>query len=114
MSSAYHPEMERSTERANQTVMQMLRQCIRLKQKDWVEKLPAIEFAMNSACSESTGYAPFFLNTGSMLQSMIWNSPESNEFPGIQNFALKRKLALVAAHDSIIAAQVKQTRTTNC
>ena len=64
MSSAYHPETDGSTERANQTVTQMLRQCIGEKQNDWVAKLPAIEFAINSARSESTGYAPFFLNMG--------------------------------------------------
>jgi hypothetical protein len=62
LSSAYHPQTDRSTERANRTVTQMLRQCVDAKQKDWVSKLPAIEFAINSARSESTGYAPFFLN----------------------------------------------------
>ncbi|KAF8814452.1 hypothetical protein BYT27DRAFT_7062495, partial [Phlegmacium glaucopus] len=55
----------------NHTVTQMLRQCIHPNQKDWVAKLPAIEFAINSARSESTGYAPFFLNFGRMPRSMI-------------------------------------------
>src|SRR5262245_34458123 len=36
MSSAYHPETDGSTERANRTVTQMLRQCVRPDQKDWV------------------------------------------------------------------------------
>jgi len=49
MSSAYHPQTDGSTERANRTVTQMLRQCINEKQTDWVSKLPAIEFAINSA-----------------------------------------------------------------
>jgi hypothetical protein len=44
----------------------MLRQCVGPKQKDWVSKLPAIEFAMNSTWSETTGYSPFFLNNGHM------------------------------------------------
>jgi transposase InsO family protein len=64
MSSAYHPQTDGATERANRTVTQMLRQCINAKQTDWVAKLPAIEFAINSARSESTGFAPFFLNSG--------------------------------------------------
>ena len=46
MSSAYHPETDGSTERANRTVEQMLRQCIGPNQRDWVSKLPAIEFAI--------------------------------------------------------------------
>ena len=66
MSSAYHPQSDGATERANKTLTQMLRQCVDAKQKDWVSKLPAIEFAINSARSAATGYAPFFLNTGRM------------------------------------------------
>lgn len=72
-SSAYHPESDGSTEQANCTVTQMLRQCIGPKQRDWVAKLPAIEFAINLARSESTGYAPFFLNTGRMPCTLIWD-----------------------------------------
>ena len=66
MSSAYHPQTDGATERANRTITQMIRQCIHPNQKDWVTKLPAIEFAVNSARSASTGYAPFFLNFGRM------------------------------------------------
>jgi hypothetical protein len=49
MSSTYYPETDGSTERANRTITQMLRQCVDPKQMDWVAKLPAIEFALNSA-----------------------------------------------------------------
>jgi hypothetical protein len=40
---------------ANRTVTQMLRQCVDNKQTDWVFKLPAIQFAINSARSELMG-----------------------------------------------------------
>ena len=49
LSSAYHPQSDGSTERANHTITQMLQQCVHPNQKDWVAKLPAIEFAINSA-----------------------------------------------------------------
>ena len=49
MSSAYHPQSDGATEKANKTLTQMLCQCVDAKQKDWVSKLPAIEFAINSA-----------------------------------------------------------------
>lgn len=67
MSSAYHPQTNGLTEHANRTVTQMLRQYISPNQKDWVAKLSAIQFMINSARSESMGYAPFFLNNGCML-----------------------------------------------
>jgi RNase H-like domain found in reverse transcriptase/Integrase zinc binding domain/Reverse transcriptase (RNA-dependent DNA polymerase)/Retroviral aspartyl protease/Zinc knuckle len=113
MSSAYHPQSDGATERANRTVTQMLRQCVHINQKDWVAKLPAIEFAINSARSASTGYAPFFLNFGRMPRSLIWNSAPSSEYPSVREFAMNKKLALMAAHDSILAARVKQTRDAN-
>ena len=83
MSSAYHPQSDGATERANRTVTQMLRQCIHPNQKDWVTKLPAIEFAINSARSASTGFAPFFLNFGRMPRTMIWDAPPSTEYPSV-------------------------------
>ena len=113
LSSTYHPQSDGSTERANRTVTQMLRQCIHPNQKDWVSRLPAIEFAINSARSESTGYAPFFLNFGQMPRTMIWNSAPSSEYPSIREFALQTKLALMTAHDSILEARVKQTHNAN-
>ncbi|KAF8831165.1 hypothetical protein HHX47_DHR1000004 [Lentinula edodes] len=113
MSSAYHPETDGSTERANRTVTQMLRQCVAIDQKDWVIKLPAVEFAINSARSETTGFSPFFLNTGRMPRSFLWNAANKNEYPGIRAYAHKMKQAIMQAHDSILHARVKQTRDAN-
>ena len=113
MSSAYHPEYDGSTEHAHRTVGQMLCQCIGPSQKDWVSKLPGIEFAINLTQSESTGYAPFFLNTGHLPRAMVWDAAGPEEYPGIRSFAQKVKNAVMAAHDSILAAQVKQTRDAN-
>ena len=102
-----------ATERANCTITQMLRQCVHPNQKDWVTKLPAIEFAINSARSASTGYAPFFLNFGRMPRAMIWDSAPTMEYPSVWGFALENKMVLMTAHDSILAARVKQTRDAN-
>jgi hypothetical protein len=113
MSSAYHPQSDGATERANRTVTQMLRQCIHPNQKDWVTKLPAIEFAINSARSASTGYAPFFLNFGRMPKAMLWAAAPSSEYPSVREFALQKRMSIIAAHDSILAARVKQTRDAN-
>ncbi|KIY65091.1 hypothetical protein CYLTODRAFT_357394, partial [Cylindrobasidium torrendii FP15055 ss-10] len=91
----------------------MLRQCISPNQKDWVSKLPGIEFAINLARSETTGYSPFFLNSGRMPRSLIWNDAKKNEFPGVRVFAQKLKSAIITAHDNVLEARVKQTRDAN-
>ena len=49
LSSSFHPQTDGATERANRTMTQMLRQCVRPDQKDWVSRLPAVELAMNMA-----------------------------------------------------------------
>jgi len=60
LSSSYHPQTDGATERANRTLGQMLRQAVGPSQRDWVNKLTGIEFAINSARSETTGFSPFF------------------------------------------------------
>jgi len=113
MSSAYHPETDGSTEHANRTIGQMLKFCIGPTQKDWVTRLPAIEFAINLARSESMGYSPFFLNTGRMPRTMIWDAPSSDEYPSVKAYAQRMKLALTAAHNALLTARVKQTVQAN-
>ncbi|KAI0324128.1 hypothetical protein GY45DRAFT_1263452, partial [Cubamyces sp. BRFM 1775] len=91
----------------------MLRQCVGSNQRDWVSKLPAIEFTINMAQSDSTGYAPFFLNSRRMPCPMIWEHAQPDEYPGVRAYAQKVKAAVMTAHDSLIAVRVKQTRDTN-
>ena len=111
--SAYHLQTDGSTKRMNRTITQMLRQCISPKQKDWIYKLPMIEYAINTARSETTGYAPFFLNYGRMPRNLLWNDPRKDEYPGVRTFAQKVKDAILQAHDAILQARVKQTRHAN-
>ena len=111
MSSAFHPQTDGATEQANRTIIQMIRQCVRPDQKDWVIKLPAIEFALNSARSSTTGFSPFQLNYGRNPSPMIWDAHD--EFPGVRKFAEKMKMAIMSAHDSIIAARVVNTVQAN-
>ena len=48
-----------------------------------------------------------------MPRAMIWDSASSTEYPNVCVFAQKKKLVIMSAHDSIIAARVKQTRDVN-
>ena len=91
----------------------MLCQCISLNQKDWVSKLPAIDFAINLARSETTSYTPFFLNTSCMPCFMIWNDPNAEEFAGVWVYTQHVKQVVISAHNSILAARVKQAHDAN-
>ena len=64
MSTAFHPQTDGQTERANRTLEDMLRAYVSYNQRDWDTKLDAAEIACNNAVQASTGYSPFFLNLG--------------------------------------------------
>ena len=64
MSTAYHPQTDGQTERANRTLEDMLRACVSDRQDDWDEHLTAIEIAYNNSEQASTGFTPFYLNSG--------------------------------------------------
>ena len=64
MSTAFHPQTDGQTERANRTLEEMLRSYVGFQQKDWDEHLVAAELAFNASKHASTGFTPFYLNGG--------------------------------------------------
>src|ERR1700731_5117388 len=64
LSTAYHPETNRQTERINQILKQYIRLYINYQQDDWVPLLPLAEFAYNNTPHSATQVTPFFANKG--------------------------------------------------
>jgi hypothetical protein len=58
-STAYHPETDGLTERANQTLEDMLRMYVMDQQKRWEEFLPLVELAYNNSYQSTIKMAPF-------------------------------------------------------
>ena len=107
MSTAFHPQMDGATERANCSIGQILRMIINDDQKNWADKCPMVEFALNSSISATTGFALFELNQGYMPQIGMPTSFDTT-FKGVKQFTLQVKWDLMAAHDTIIANHVQQ------
>lgn len=107
MSTAFHPQTDGATERANGSVSQVLRALARPDQKDWARKIPLVEFALNASANSSTGYAPFELTGGYMPR--MFASISSSELPGVRNFAQRARDTLLEPHDAIIESRVIQT-----
>jgi len=107
MSTAFHPQTDGVTERANRTINAILRAVVNPDQSNWVEKIPMVEFAINSSVNKSTGYAPFDLTFGyiPMLRGLLDKVLEAVK-PGVREFASQARQNLMSAHDSIIAARV--------
>jgi hypothetical protein len=64
MSSAFHPETDGQTERANRTLETMLRHYVNERNDDWANQLTAAEIAINNCQQSSTKYSPFYMNYG--------------------------------------------------
>lgn len=71
MSTAHHPETDGQTEIVNRTLEQMLRIWTNAKQDNWDELLPYAEMAYNNSKHSSTGYSPFYLNSGQEMNLPI-------------------------------------------
>ncbi|GJV63063.1 putative reverse transcriptase domain-containing protein [Tanacetum coccineum] len=59
MSTAYHPQIDRQSERTIQTLEDMLRACAIDFGKGWVNHLPLVEFSYNNSYHASINAAPF-------------------------------------------------------
>jgi len=70
MSTSFHPQTDVQTEHTNRSIGQILWAVVSHDQKNWIDKIDMVEFAINLSISETTGYSPFELNYGYM-PSMI-------------------------------------------
>jgi len=68
LSTAFHPQMDRKTERMNQELEQYLRLFVEHRQKDWPEWLASAEFAVNNKTHTATKVSPFMANYGRELR----------------------------------------------
>jgi len=113
MSTSFHLQTDGMTEQANHSVGQLFQAAISLDQKDWVYKIPMMEFTINASISESTGFMPFELD-GPYMPRMIRQLPELNTAPlGVRTFAQQALQNLAAVHDAIIVSHVVQRHYSN-
>ena len=114
MSMAFHPQTDGVSEHAIHTMAQILWAMVQPDQRDWVEKVPMVEYAINSSISSSMGFAPFELNYGHMpiIMSQVDKGITASP-PGVETFVCQVLDNLAMAHDAIIESRVGQTYHTN-
>ena len=71
LSTAYHPQTDRQTERLNQDIEQYLRLFISQRQNDWPEWIACAEFTYNNKIHSATKVSPFYANYGHHLRMGI-------------------------------------------
>ncbi|KAH0345010.1 hypothetical protein KCU83_g8031, partial [Aureobasidium melanogenum] len=121
LSTAYHPQTDWSTERANAEVETLLRQMVNHSQDDWTDWLPAVEFALNGRMSNVTGTSPFFLSHGYHVEPLQLSeepqpAPDLAALSPVQQadmIAAKIKNATEWTQSAIAEAQQEQERQAN-
>ena len=109
MSTAYHPQTDGQTERANRTLEDMLRAFVNIHHNDWDLHLTAVEFAYNNSKQASTGFSPFYLNQGQhpLLPDSLFHSLPS-KVPATADFLASLGSTLATAKANLATAQNRQ------
>ena len=114
MSTAYHPQTDGQTERANRTLEEMLRSYVNWRQTDWDEHLPVLEMAINNARNATTGFSPFYLNHGFEMQlpmdAALREVRPTSKNPEAAERVKQMSLDLEKAKEAIRKAQQRQAR----
>ena len=119
MSTAYHPETDGQTERANRTLLSMLRKFAIDSESSWVEQLPWLEFAYNDSQHCGTGFTPFFLSNGSHphvpLKNLVTSQSPLVPDDSTAGRAFRRRLddALEIASGNLRLSQARQSYYSN-
>jgi hypothetical protein len=73
-SSAYHPQIDGQTERVNQILEDMLRDCALQYGRSWDKSLTYAEFSYNNGYQQSLKMAPFEMLYGRKCRTLLfWN-----------------------------------------
>src|SRR5947207_5186560 len=68
MLTAFHSQTDGSTEIANKTIIQILRNWVSMKQDNWAKHLPLVAYAINIATNDTTKISSFYLKYGRQLK----------------------------------------------
>jgi len=109
MSTARHAQTDGQTENANGILEDTLRHFVGPYQTEWSSLLPAAEFAMNNAWSQSVQNTPFMLNYGQNPDTPVIAGLRSLN-PGVNKFVGKWSDQIKKAKQCMRAAQERQKR----
>lgn len=111
LSTAFHPETDGQTERANQTLEAYLRHYVNNAQDNWVSLLPMAQLALNNHASETTKMTPFLANYGKDVPLFRDARPNPNADIAHANVTRLRELhSHIADHITLSQSRVATSR----
>jgi hypothetical protein len=112
-STAFHPQTDGQSERANRTLEEYLRHFISPRQDNWDESLDLAEFAINDSVSPSTGYSPFQLAFDQQPISPVDAAVNSVLVPAAQSTVEDMANTLRHARSKLEEARLRMTQQAN-
>ena len=112
-STAYHPQTDGQSERANRTLEEYLRHFVSPRQDDWDDHLDLAEFAINNSINPSTGYTPFFMTYGHNPRTALDLATDEAMTPQAQDFVQEMADTLRHAKAKLHEAHVRQAQQAN-
>jgi len=113
LSTAFHPQTDGQTERANTTLEQYLRAYCNHQQDDWERLLPIAKFSYNNTQTGTTKITPFVANYGYHPRFLPDLGTRNDETPEVSEYVE----ALRKLHEDLRAeikeAQMAQTEQAN-
>jgi hypothetical protein len=112
MSIVFHPQIDRSSECSNKTVIQALRFHVEQNQSGWVKALPKVCFNIMNTVNSSTGFSPFMLKSGHSpclipplttninTTSDLMTDPQTQLFPNTLNSLTSEENCMPTTHVS--------------
>lgn len=117
LSTAWHPETDGATERANQEIERYIRIFTTYAQDDWDELLPTAAVAINNRTATSTGLSPFFYTHGYHIDPIDIKEPlrADNKSPIAMAESMVKRLreATEWAQAAMASAQEEQEKQAN-
>ena len=114
VSTAFHPQTDGQTERANRTLEEMLRAFVNRRRDNWDKLLPLMEFAYNNSEQASTKQTPFYLNSGRHpLLPVNLDVPPNRNAPTAQALAQHLRDTLERAQAHLAKSQERQAHQAN-
>jgi len=110
MSTSFHPQMDRATDKANRSIGQMFQALIKPDQKNWVEKSPLIEFMINASIGNATGLTLFEINYRYMLAMMKEMRVMERTPQGAKMFARNALKNMTLVHNALIKDRIFQQK----
>jgi len=112
LSTAYHPETDRQTERTNQELEQYLRMYVNHRQNNWAEWLATAEFAFNNKVYTATKTSLFQVNYGREPR-MGFDIRKKGKNEKAEEFMREMKERHEEARAALVKSQEKMKRQAN-